>query len=1100
MGEVAVDTLAPLAIHLLGGFRVAVHGRDVPADAWRQRRAAALLKLLALAPAHRLHREQLIETLWPELDAEAAANNLRVAVHRARRRLAEAGMEAEIVLPRDGEEILLATPGAAWVDVDAFTAQVGRAWQVDDSAAAREALDLYRGDLLPEDIYEDWAANRRVELRTSYLTLLTRLAQLHEGRNELGRAIAALQRLLSVEPLDEAAHTALIRLYARVGEKRQALRQYEQLVALLNQELGAEPDAATREFVAAIEAGRFPLEAEPFAPSAASEQAGAPPSGPRPRAANGGLPAPMEEPIGREREIAELRRLLASHRLVTLTGPAGVGKTRLVLAVAQGVEGERGGGVFFVDLTPLRDPDLVLPAIGRALGVPEGGERSLRDAVVAHLDGKPVLLLLDNFEQVAAAAPVVADLLAKSAGLTVLVTSRVRLRLRGEQEYPVQPLTVFESEVGSRKSEVNAASIAPPTSDLRPPTSPAVRLFVLRAQETSPTFALAESDRQAVGEICRRLDGLPLAIELAAARIRILPPAALLARLERPLALLTGGARDAPARQQTLRAAIAWSHDLLSTDEQMLFRRLAVLAGGFTLEAAEWVGGRRTEDGGRRTEVGGLILRPPSSALSPDTFDLIASLVEQSLLQRTVDADAAPRFAMLETIREFARESLQASGETAAMAARHAAYFLALAEDAEPELTGAAATERLDMLEREHDNLRAALATLAEHDEPVDALRLAGALWCFWWLRGYLHEGRAQLERALRAGAKAPPEVRGKALNGAGALAAAQGDLEQAVVWHGEALRLFREAGDRRGEVGALMSLGLTADEQGDPRRATVFLQEALTLARRAGDQRGLAVALANLGQVAMTLAEHQRAASLLGESVALFHQLGDRRSEAAILANLGVLAFLAGDLARAQVCHEEALTLLRDLGDRQGEADELLNLGHTVQRRGELDRAAALFAAALERFEELGDRSGMAFAHNHLGRLAHVCGDDGDAEAQLEQGLALAQQIGDHVAIAEALEGLAMVAGASGEALRAAHLIGAAEALREAIGVPLPEIHQPEYLLCLNEAQRALGDDAFAAARSQGQRQALEQIPALALGLPATNDDRAATALAARS
>jgi predicted ATPase/DNA-binding SARP family transcriptional activator len=1015
--------------------------------------------LLALAPSYRLHRESLIETLWPDLDGVTAANNLRVALSRARRRLEAAGAPPGKFLVRDGEHYVLAQPDAVRVDLEDFAAAVARAWATEDPAAARAALDRYSGDLLPEDPYEDWAANRRHAVRTSYLTLLARLAQLHEQRGELGRAIAAWQRIVSAEPSDESAHAALIGLFARVGETRQALTQYDRLVTLLADELGTEPTAATRDLARAIREGRFPSETQRFAPDPAAGSLPTARPDDAPHAGRRGLPLPLDELVGRTREVAELRRLLATRRLVTLTGPAGVGKTRLALAVAAG-GGERSGSALFVDLAPLRDPNLVLPSIARMLGVREEGSQSIGDAVAAHIGDSPLLLVLDNFEQVAGAAAAAADVLASCPKLAMLVTSRRRLRVRGEQEYPVQPLAV------PGKSE-EAAAIEK-LADV-----PAVALFVLRAQAAWPDFELTVGNAEAVAAICRRLDGLPLAIELAAARAPVLAPAALLARLDRLLAMLTGGPQDAPVRQQTLRAAIGWSHDLLAPAEQTLFARLAVFAGGFTVQAAEAIG-----------RVRGEATLHPNSVL-----DLVSSLAEQSLLRRAAGTDDDPRFTMLETIREYALERLAASGDAAAVQARHAAFFLDLAEQAAPELTGADSAVWMNRLDAEHDNLRATLATLSQNGNPLGELRLAGALWRFWWLRGHLGEGRAHLERALEEGSFAPGDVRANAWDGAGTLAAAQGDLDRAAAWHSEALRLWRDAGDHAGMVRALTNLGLAADEQGDPRRATALLQEALVLARETADRRGIAVVLANLGQVALTLEDHERAAPCFAESAAIFRELGDRRDEAAILANLGVLALLLGDFGRAATCHEEALALLRGLGDRQGEADELLNLGHAVQRQGDLERAAALFAEARARFEQLGDRGGNAFALIHLGKLAGLQRDADEAEELLKQGLALGEEIDDRVAIVEALEGLAMVACARGEALRCGRLIGAAEGLREAIGVPLPRIHQADVHRCLTAARRALGDAACAAARTSGRELIAASMPTPRLAILAGDE-----------
>ncbi|MGH2615728.1 MAG: AfsR/SARP family transcriptional regulator, partial [Thermomicrobiales bacterium] len=557
-----------LDIQLLGGFRVFVAGQAVPDSDWQRKRAAAVVKLLALEPAHRMHREQLADALWPDADPDAAANSLRVALHHARQRLQGAGAPPGVFLHRDGDVIALGPPELLNVDIDVFDEALRHAWQSPDPAVSQAALDAYRGDLLPEDLYEDWAAGRRTTLRASYLTLLRRVAQLHEHRAEIGQAIAVHHRLLTVEPLDEDAHSEVIRLFALTGRQHQALAQYDRLVALLDRELGAEPQPATHQLVASIREGRFPDTALPFDPAIAGDAAAAPEPA-------RGLPAPVDDLIGRERELAELRHLLAATRLVTLTGPGGVGKTRLALATAHAAEAAMfPDGAFFAELAALDDADLVLPTIAHAIGVREVAGEALVETLVNHLGARRVLLVIDNMEHVAAAAPAVAHLLSACPSLTALVTSRGRQKLHGEQEYVVQPLHLPQRSlpVGSRGSRAIAAMAL---ADV-----PAVALFVRRAAAAQSGFALTGSNAAAISDICWRLDGLPLAIELAAARVRLLPPQELLARLEHPLAVLTDGPRDAPARQRTLRATIAWSHDLLTPPEQDLFACLSVFAGG----------------------------------------------------------------------------------------------------------------------------------------------------------------------------------------------------------------------------------------------------------------------------------------------------------------------------------------------------------------------------------------------------------------------------------------------------------------------------------------------------------------------------------------
>ncbi len=487
-------------------------------------------------------------------------------------------------------------------------------------------------------------------------------------------------------------------------------------------------------------------------------------------------------------------------RLLTLTGPGGVGKTRLALEAAAGLADTFPDGARFVSLAPITDPVLVAPMVAQALGVREAGDEPITERLAAFLRDKRLLLLLDNFEQVVEAAPLVTDLLAACPGLKGLVTSRVRLRLSGERDYPVPPLAV-PAPAGPRPFQYAKGSAA-------------VRLFSERAQAVRPEFALTPENASAVADICRGLDGLPLAIELAAARIKVLPPAALLARLEKRLPLLTGGGRDLPARQQTMRDAIAWSHDLLTPEEQALFRWLAVFVGGFTLEGAEAV-----------VFAG--------DALDLDVFEGVASLVDKSLLRQEVGPDEEPRFAMLETIREFGLERLAARGEEAAIQNAHAAYFLALVEQAESALLGPEQMAWLTWLDAAHDNLRAALDWCLASDAEA-GLRLAGALSLFWQVRGYLLEGRRWLE-ALLAQAPQRAALRAKALHAAGQLARHQADIASGISLCEESLAIYRELGDKRGGAYVLRTLGLLVSDGGDPERGRALFERAWRCPARRG-------------------------------------------------------------------------------------------------------------------------------------------------------------------------------------------------------------------------------------------------------------------------
>jgi tetratricopeptide (TPR) repeat protein len=442
---------------------------------------------------------------------------------------------------------------------------------------------------------------------------------------------------------------------------------------------------------------------------------------------------------------------------------------------------------------------------------------------------------------------------------------------------------------------------------------------------------------------------------------------------------------------------------------------------------------------------------------------------------------------MLETIREYARERLEFSGEAEVVRRRHADLFIVLAESAELELSGPDRAAWLDRLETEHDNLRQALTTLHERGDGEGQLRLAAALWGFWWQRGFLSEGRRWLEQAIGEGDAAGTAVQAAAHDGAGALAEAQGDLAEAAVHHEAALRLRHEIGDRRGEARSLVDFGIIADKMGEPERAKQLFEEALEIAQEEADLPRIAACLANLGFVALDQGDHQHAAVAFRESLNLFRDLGDQRNVSYVLGGLGTLVFLQGDYVGAAAVQEEALRVLRELGDRQGIADTVADLGHSVQRQGDIDRAQELYAEALHRYRELGDPSGAAFVLTHLGRLERERGDIVRAEALLQESLQVSWQIGEKPLLTEVVEGLAEVACDRGDAALCARLLGTAEALRESTGIPLPALHEPALAQCVVTARAALGDAGFAFATGEGRALAPEITPA-ALAITSAN------------
>ncbi|MDR7459661.1 MAG: tetratricopeptide repeat protein, partial [Armatimonadota bacterium] len=623
------------------------------------------------------------------------------------------------------------------------------------------------------------------------------------------------------------------------------------------------------------------------------------------------LPAPRTSFIGRTEEVEALAALLTTPgvRLVTLTGAPGIGKTRLALEVARQLAPHLPGGVAFVDLAPLTDPAQVLPAVAQALGVRDLPGQDLLETVAAALGEGETLLLLDNFEQVLPAGATVARLLDGSAALTVLVTSRAPLHLAGEREFPVPPLGL--PRAGSPAERLAA---------------PAAALFLDRGRAVQPTFAPSGRAAEAVADLCLRLDGLPLAIELAAARVRHLTPTMILRRLGSRLDLLVGG-RDAPPRHATLRHAIGWSYELLAPDHRALFRRLAVFAGGCALEAIQAVALGEGEE----------------SALLDD----LAALVDNSLVQQEPLEDGEARFRMLETVREFALEQLQATGEAHAIARRHARYYGRVAEAAEPALTGPEQAVWLERLEREHDNLRAALAHLLATGDGEAGLSLAAALGRFWERHGYAREGLEWLQRFIDAAPAAPPALRAKALNAAGNLSRSRGDYPAALACYERALALRREVGDERGVAMALNNLGVVAKDQGDYARARAYLEESLAVKRRLGEERGIAVTLNNLGLVAKSQGDAAGAEAFFAESLDHFRDLGDVWGQALTLNNMGALAASVGDYERALALHKTSLASRRAMQEKWGVAESLEGLARAAAGLAQPAAAVRLLAAA---------------------------------------------------------------------------------------------------------------------------------------------------------
>jgi len=716
------------------------------------------------------------------------------------------------------------------------------------------------------------------------------------------------------------------------------------------------------------------------------------------------------------------------------------------MQVAADIAGSFAEGVHCVSLASVSHPDLVLPTIAHVLGLGESGELSVLEHLSASLETKHLLLFLDNFEQVIGAAPLLAELLQACPSLKALMTSRELVRIRGAHEFPVPPLALPDIK---RLPDVERLF-----------RYPAIALFAQRALAINPDFTLAETNARAIAEICARLDGLPLAIELAAARINLLPPEILLARLGHRLQMLTGGQRDLPARQQTLRSAITWSYDLLSEQEQRLFRHLSVFVGGCTLDAIE------------------ALSRLQGETINP--LDGVGSLLDKSLVQQSEHGEGEPRLLMLETIREFGLECLSArreSGEEERTRRSHALYYLAVAEEAEVQTKEMHQAKWLERLEREHDNMRVALSWLMEWREAELLLRLSGALWWFWAVHGHISEGRHWLERALVAGSEAAPSLRAKALYASGALASIQDDNSQAESCFQKSLALYRQLGEKRGIGISLYKLGLVAWSKGDYPAARALVEEALLLHRELGNETDVADSLLLLSHLCINYSEYSQARALLEEGLALFRDWNDTWGVAYTLIHLARVVFLQGDSDEARSVSEECLAVSRALGYQGGIAAALAILGQVALRQGNKDGAFSLVEESLAIWRHLADRLGIAEALLLLGKATIAQGKYRQAHTFYGESLAIASALHDRWLMASCLEELAYVGLSVGDFAWTARLGGAAEAMRQSLGVPVPLVERADYEGLLRSVRARLGEAPFAAAWAEGRTMTPEQV-----------------------
>lgn len=995
-------SLRSLSISLFGQFEARLDSQAV--GGFEYNKVRALLAYLVMEREQPHSRGSLCALLWPDLPESAARQNLSQALTRLRQALGDKQAATPFLLTTT-DTVQLNPQSLCRVDVIGFTTIITdaerhahRAWHLCALCASNlsAAVAAYKGDFLAQfyvsdsDVFEEWALLLRQRLRQRMLSALERLIRYAEWHGDAVQAALYAQRQVELEPLRDDGHREVMRLLALSGQQTAALTQYEYLHQTLRAELDAEPEPETTTLYEQIRLGGRLDGLRRLQPPSSQ------------------LPTPPTPLVGREAEVQAILQLLGSAaaqpavRLLTLTGAPGIGKTRLALEAAQRLRFDWEDGVHWVELAPVLDAAHVVATLAAVLGVKEQAHQPLAEAVAEHLRAKHCLLVFDNFEQVLDAAPLVGTLLAQCPALSVLVTSRAPLHLRAEYLFSLEPLALPAE--GAALDTVAEAE--------------AVQLFQSRARAVRPDFALTPDNAAAVAAICRRLDGLPLAIELIATRLKSLDVKEILEQWESRLSAVAPGPRDMPARHRTLRQAIDWSYDRLNPDEQAAFAYLGVFTGGCTAEAAQAVTG---------------------DALP--VLPILEALHDASLLYTQASANTT-RFSMLETVSEFALERLTASSVLPRAKQRHIDYFAQMADQAYTELLGPNQPRWSARIAAEQDNLRAALRWAMSNDDIEAALRIATGIWRFWWQRGFLREGLTWLDAALARRDEAAPAVQTKALRAAGVLASTLNHYVQARHYLEQALEVAERIGATYDAAAATTNLGLALSEQGDFAAASSFLEQGIALNRQTTDTRSVKFPMIILASLCVRMGQFERAGTL----------------------------------------YEECLRLNRELADSEGTANALYGIATVAKTRGEYHRAQQWCEQSLALYASLNHQFGVGWCYHVLGDIARTQADYAEALAHYQHCLTVWLHREDHVNDARVLDDMAKVWHQLGKSARAVQLLGAAQAIREGADAKLTDFEQADYEAVLAACRAALTEAAYRDAWMRGHTLQPEQAVALAL------------------
>lgn len=999
-------------IRMFGTFEVRVH--ETPLPALRTRKGAWLLALLILNYPRCVERKWLASTLWPDSDDTQALRNLRTSLYDLRKSLGD-----------QGDRLYSPTPGLlgfdltqADVDLLVFDASVAS----NDPHLLNRAVQLYRGSLI-DGCQEEWIQTDRSRREQACLNSLELLASIASESGRIRDAIQHLQMCVGMEPMRETAHQALMRALATVGDYALAMQVYREFRLRLHERFQAMPSADTTALYQQLRVHARQKSSDSIASPAVGESinigSAVEPQDTLQTSHN--LPRAVTSFIGREQQLEQLRTLLQTAPLVPLTGSGGSGKTRLALQIAAELKGTFPDGVWLIELASVADPNLLLQAVATVFGLREQPASPLLETIVNALAHRNLLLVLDNCEHlVEVCATFAANVMRACPNVLLLVTSRERLGIAGEHTYRVPSLTLPDLQIPLTVANLESVE--------------SVRLFVERARMSTPDFSIDSRNAPIVSSLCHRLDGIPLALELAAARMRALSLEDIEARLDRRFNLLTGGDRSALPRHQTLRALIDWSYDLLSARERLALQRLSVFPGGWSLEAAEQVVSVKSIE-------------------SWEVLELLISLVDKSLVLAE-ERDGWVRYRMFETLRQYAADKLESANEHEAVCVRRRNWYLKLATDGLEALrVGRDHNYWVQRLEAEHDNIRAALAWPSTTLEGAQLdLTLAANMWRFWFLRGYSSEGREHLRRVLaRAEAQPKTLARAWALGTAANLADNQGDYVSTLMLYEESLSIRQElaltgAGlnDKRAISRDFTSLGYAAAKQGDIRKAHEKFESSIAI--------------------------HTQLLSI-------YRGEGDRSQIAEILADLGILSLHLERCDAAEAYHSESLSLYRELGDKQGVGNTLSSLGNVAAKQADYARARVLHENSLNIREELGNVRGIAISYEAIAQIAYLQGDHSAARSLYSSAVLAFVELGDRQRTAVCLEALAGVLLAQGDAASAVRRLGCASALHSIIGTPIVHHERQEYERLLSQSRSELGEEPFAIAWSEGQAITWEHV-----------------------